>query len=34
MDANAKSMDGRELPLMRVISDSLRYMSEKAVEKL
>jgi hypothetical protein len=34
MDANAKSLDDRELPLMRVISESLRYISEKAIEKL
>ena len=30
----AKSIDGRELPLMTVISESLRFISEKAVEKL
>ena len=34
MDANAKSVDGRELPLMRVISESLRYIADKALEKL
>jgi len=34
MDANAKSVDGRELPLMRVIAESLRYISDKALEKL
>ena len=34
MDANAKSVDGREMPLMRVISESLRYIAEKAIEKL
>jgi len=34
MDANARSVDGRELPLMRVIAESLRYISEKAIEKL
>ena len=34
MDANARSVDGRELNLMRVISESLRYISEKALEKL
>ena len=34
MDANAKSIDGRELPLMRVIAESLKYIAEKALEKL
>jgi hypothetical protein len=34
MDQNAKSVDGRELPLMRVISESLRFIAEKALEKL
>ena len=34
MDANAISLDGRELPLMKVISESLRYIAEKAMEKL
>ena len=34
MDANARSVDGRELSLMKVISESLRYISEKALEKL
>ncbi len=34
MDANARSMDGRELPLMKVISESIRYIGEKAIEKL
>ena len=34
MDSNAKSVDGRELPLMRVISESLKYIAEKALEKL
>ena len=34
MDANARSVDGRELPLMKVISESLRYIAEKALEKL
>ena len=29
-----KSVDGRELPLMKVISESLRFISEKAIEKL
>ena len=31
MDQNAIALDGRELPLMRVISESLRYISEKAL---
>jgi hypothetical protein len=34
MDPNAISVDGRELPLMKVISESLRFISEKAMEKL
>lgn len=34
MDANARAIDGRELPLMKVISLSLKYISEKALEKL
>jgi hypothetical protein len=34
MDPNAKSVDGRDLPLMRVISESLRYISDKGLEKL
>ena len=34
MDANAISLDGRELPLMKVISESLRYIGDKAMEKL
>ena len=34
MDANAQSLDGRELPLMKVISESLKYIAQKALEKL
>jgi len=34
MDQNARSVDGRELPLMKVISESLRYIAEKGLEKL
>lgn len=34
MDQNAKSVDNRELSLMKVISESLRYIAEKALEKL
>lgn len=34
MDKNAKSIDGRELDLMLIISESLRFISDKAVEKL
>lgn len=34
MDPYAKSVDSRELPLMLVISQSLRYIAEKAIEKL
>mmetsp|Transcript_18256 Transcript_18256/g.17949 ORF Transcript_18256/g.17949 Transcript_18256/m.17949 type:complete len:474 (+) Transcript_18256:22-1443(+) len=34
MDENAVSLDARELPLMKVISESLKYIADKAVEKL
>lgn len=34
MDKYAKSIDGRELDLMLVISESLRFISDKAIEKL
>jgi len=34
MDEMARSIDARELPLMTVISESLRFISEKAIEKL
>lgn len=34
MDKTAKSIDGRELDLMLVISESLRFISDKAIEKL
>lgn len=34
LDSHAKSADGRQLSLMKVISESLRYISEKAIEKL
>jgi hypothetical protein len=34
MDKYAKSIDGRELDLMLVISKSLRFISDKAIEKL
>ena len=34
MDQHAKSIDNRELPLMRVIAESLRYIAEKSLEKL
>ena len=34
MDENAISIDGRELSLMKVISESLKYIADKAVEKL
>jgi molecular chaperone DnaK (HSP70) len=34
MDKNAKAIDGREMDLMKVISESLRFISEKAIEKL
>ena len=34
MDPNARAVDGRELPLMKVISESLKYIAEKGLEKL
>ena len=34
MDANAIAIDSREMPLMQVISESLRFIAGKAVEKL
>lgn len=34
MDKYARSIDGRELDLMLVISESLRFISDKAIEKL
>ena len=34
MDKNARSIDNRELDLMLVISESLRFISDKAIEKL
>jgi hypothetical protein len=34
MDKNARSIDGRELDLMIVISESLRFISTQAIEKL
>ena len=34
MDENAISVDGRELPLRKVISESLRFIADKAIEKL
>jgi hypothetical protein len=34
MDKNAIALDGRELDLMTVISQSLKFISEKALEKL
>jgi molecular chaperone DnaK (HSP70) len=34
LDSHAKSADGRQLPLMKVISESLRYIADKAIEKL
>ena len=34
MDENAISVDGREMNLMKVISESLKYIAEKAVAKL
>jgi len=34
MDSHARSVDNRQLPLMKVISESLKYIAEKALEKL
>ena len=34
MDPNAVSLDGRELPLMKVIAESLKFIAEKALAKL
>jgi hypothetical protein len=34
MDKNAISIDGRELSLMTVISQSLKFIADKALEKL
>jgi hypothetical protein len=34
MDKCAVSIDGRELDLMTVISESLKFISDKAIEKL
>ena len=34
MDTNAIAIDGREMPLMTVISESLRFIQDKALEKL
>ena len=33
MHTNAVSTDGRELPLLVVISETLKYIAEKAIEK-
>ena len=33
-EENVKSLDGREMPLMKVISETLKYIAEKAIEKL
>ena len=34
MDKMAKSIDGRKLELTKVISESLKFIADKAVEKL
>jgi molecular chaperone DnaK (HSP70) len=34
MHENAISVDGREMPLSKVISESLRFIADKAMEKL
>ncbi|MCQ2819052.1 MAG: hypothetical protein MJ252_17455, partial [archaeon] len=33
-EENVKCVDGRTMPLMKVISESLKFISEKAMEKL
>ena len=34
MDPNAIAADGREMPLMKVISESLKFIADKAIAKL
>ena len=34
LDSNAVSVDGREMPLMTIIAETLRFISEKALHKL
>lgn len=34
MDVNARAVDGRELPLMKVISETLKFISQKAEKKV
>lgn len=34
MHTNARSMDGREMPLMTIIRETLKYMSQKALLRL
>jgi len=34
MHTNAVSTDGRELPLIKVISETLKYIADRAIEKL
>lgn len=34
MHTNARAVDGREMPLMTIISQTLRYIAEKALYKL
>lgn len=34
MHSNAKAMDGREMPLMPVIKHTLKFISEKALNRL
>lgn len=34
MDVNAKAIDGREMPLMPIIAETLKFIAEKAIEKL
>ena len=34
MDPNAIAADGREMPLMKVTSESLKFIADKAIAKL
>lgn len=34
MQTNVKSVDGREMPLMTVIAESLRFIAQRALNKL
>ncbi len=34
MHTNAIALDGREMPLLPVISETIKYIADKAIEKL